>query len=286
MQKAHDSTKNNFWRNLPEITTPITKDELNRMETSMDTIDDRVISLDLSKADEADLLTCVSGIALNTTTGILTVSFKNGTTATIDTGLAKLAINFDYDDDPTSPHYQQIVMEMKDGTYKYIDLSALITQYEFIDSSTIHAIVGQDGTISFEVINGSITEAKLQPNFLADIKVEVTKAETAATNSANSATSSANSALDAEAWAKGTRNNVDVPATDPTFNKHSKYWAQQAENTADYVEEMKEQVQHMVDTVTFNVDFTTGHLMYSDDSVFLFNINQTTGNLDWEVVTA
>ena len=54
MQKAHDASKNDWWRNLPDITTPITQDELNRNETTVDVIDDRVVAFDTTKANAAN----------------------------------------------------------------------------------------------------------------------------------------------------------------------------------------------------------------------------------------
>ena len=116
MNKAYNRIN---WENYPSTDTPLNETNLNHMDLAVDTIDDRVITLDTTKADEADLLTCVASISFNSTTGIMTITLKNGTQGTIDTGLSKLAINFDYDDDPTSPHYQQIILEMADGTYKY-----------------------------------------------------------------------------------------------------------------------------------------------------------------------
>ena len=225
MQKAHDASKNNYWKNKPDITTPIIAEQLNRMETSMDVIDDRVVLFDSTKANQSDLLTCVASITFNTSTGILTITLKNGTSSTIDTGLAKLAINFDYDDDPTSAHYQQIIMEMKDGTYKYIDLSALITQYEFTNTSTIAFTVASDGTISANVVDGSITANKLQPNYLADVTAQANAA-------AASAEAAEDSAEDAEAWAEGTINGQPLPSSDPRYHHDAKYWAGQAEAIA------------------------------------------------------
>ena len=55
-----------------------------------------------------------------------------------------------------------------------------------------------------------------------------TSASTSATNSANSATTSANKAKDAEAWAVGQRNGVDVSSSDVTYHNNSKYWAERA----------------------------------------------------------
>ena len=223
MQKAHDASKNDYWKNKPDITTPIIAEQLNRMETSMDVMDDRIVLFDSTKANQTDLLTCVASITLNTTTGILTVTLKNGTSSTIDTGLAKLAINFDYDEDPTSPHYQQIIMEMKDGTYKYIDLSALITQYEFTNTSTIAWTIGGDGKISAQVVNGSITAEKLQPNYLADITAQAQAAAASATNASGSA-------LVSEGFAKGTQNGQPVTSESPYYQNNAEYFKDQAQS--------------------------------------------------------
>ena len=206
------------FKNYPDTSTPLNDVDMNKIDLALDTIDDRVVAMDTSKADEADLLTCVSSITFNSSTGILTITLKNGTSSTIDTGLAKLAVNFDYDDDPTSAHYQQLVLEMKDGTYKYIDLSALLTQYEFKNSSTIAMTVDSDGAVSADVINGSITGEKLQPNYLADIRVESGKAEAAATSAEADATL-------AESWAVG---GTGTRAGEDTNN--AKYWSDHAGN--------------------------------------------------------
>ena len=221
MQKAHDASKNSFWKNLPSVETPITKDELNRMEVSMDTIDDRVVNFDTTKANQSDLLQTVKTVSFNSTTGIFTFTLWNNTTITVDTDLEKVVTNFDYDDDPTSAHYQCLVLTLDSGEVKYIDMSALITQYEFTNTSTVAFTVGQDGKITANVVDGSITGAKLQPNYLADVTAQANAA-------AASASSAEDSAEDAEAWAVGQRNGQDVPPTDPTYNNSAKHWAEEA----------------------------------------------------------
>lgn len=276
MQKAHDASKNNWWRNKPNIDTPITQNELNRMETTMDEIDDRVVLFDTSKADQTDMLQAVRSITYTASTGTFRVTFFNGTYIDIDTDIEKIAINFDYDDDPTSPNYQKIIITLQDGTKKYIDLSALITEYEFNSSQTIQAIVS-GGEVSFEVINGSITEDKLEPNFLANCRIEVELAE--------------GYAEDSEAWAVGQRQGVDVPDTDETYQNNSKYYSEQSETSAQSAlitkgecEDILEEVQAAASNYRFWVDMETGEMMYEDTSNYSFSINRTTGNLEWEVV--
>lgn len=224
MQKAHDSSYNNYWENLPSVQTPIIAAQLNRNEQTVDTIDDRVITLDTTKADQTDMLQAVQDIEFDDETGDFTITFFNGLTATIHTDLEKTAINFDYDDDPTSPHYESLVLTLVDGTVKYIDMSALITEYDFASSSTI-AFTNTSGIITADILNGSVTDQKLQPSYLADITVQATRSETA---SANAQTYK----FDAEAWSSGTRNGVPVPQSDPAYHNNSKYWSQQANVTS------------------------------------------------------
>ena len=116
----------------------------------------------------------VKDVAFNEATGVFTITYLNGATITLDTKLEKLAVNFDYD-----PETQQLIIILDDETEQYVDLSALITVYEFLDSDTIAFSVDDAGKVSAIVKEGSIEEKHLQPNYLADIKVEVAKAESA-----------------------------------------------------------------------------------------------------------
>jgi len=278
MQKAHDASKNNYWRNLPEITTPIVAEELNRNESSVDEIDNRVVSFDTTKANQTDMLLALKSVTFNSSTGVFTFTKFNDTSVTIDTDIEKIAINFDYDDDPTSAHYQQLIITLDDGTVKYIDLSALITEYEFVDTPTIHFSTSQAGAITAQVIDGSITEAKLEPNFLADILIEVDKAQ--------------GFAKDSEAWAVGKRGGVDVPSTDETYQNNSKYYSTQASQSSTTASQaavaaqgILEEIEEVVGETVFTVNFVTGELEYTSPG-YTFSINATTGNLEWEVVTA
>lgn len=218
MQKAHDSSYNNYWRNYPNISTPIVQDQLNRNESTVDEIDDRVVAFDTTKANQSDLLNCVANVTFSPSTGTFTFTKQNGTTVIIDTDLEKVVTNFDYDDDPTSPHYQSLVLTLDDGTVKYVDMSALVTEYDFASSTTIQPTI-TSGTVKMDVIDGSITGQKLQPNYLADITTQAEHAAASATASADSATLS-------ESWAiggTGTRQDEDT--------RNSKYYADLAEET-------------------------------------------------------
>lgn len=206
--KAHSNIN---WENKPSTKTPINETNLNKMDKSIDAIDDRVITLDSVKTDEVQALQLIQNVSFNEKTGIFTFTRKNGTTFQIDTLLEKVVINFDYDDNPSSPHYQNLIITLEDGTVKYIDLSALITQYEFDDSTDIRFEILQNGHVKAYIIDGSITESKLQPNYLADIKVQVsetTKNATAAAESEKNAKLSEEVAVDAAMRAGASEQNA------------------------------------------------------------------------------
>lgn len=69
--------------------------------------------------------------------------------------------------------------------------------------------------------------------------------ETSAQSASNSASSSDASKEDSEAWAKGTKNGVDVPSTAPQYHDNSKYWSEQAHNSADRAEAYSVNVPHI-----------------------------------------
>ncbi len=273
------------WENKPSTASPIDEIALNKISNGLDTVDDRVISLDSTKANQTDLLTCLASVSYNTSTGTFVFTKKDGTTITVDTLLEKLAVNFDFDDDPTSQHYQQLVIELDDGTYKYVDLSALITEYEFTDSTTIGWTVGQDGVISATVKAGSINSTHLDPDYLAQIQVSVSAAASSANEASQYADNAYNDAKLSQSYAIGT--NGVIREGDATDN--SKYYKEQASGYAstagDYAQECADAVAEISEAMagtTFTVNFETGELEYTGAN-YNFSINTTTGNLEWEV---
>lgn len=121
-----------IFENYPSINTPLNEQNLNKVDAAVDEIDNRIIAMDASKVDLAKANELVKEILWDESDGTLTVVKMNGSKAVIDTKLEKLAVNFDYD-----PQTQQLIITLDDGTKQYVDLSALITQYEFLGSDTI-----------------------------------------------------------------------------------------------------------------------------------------------------
>lgn len=239
------------WENFPSEKTAINRNRLNNIEGGIDAIDDRVCALDTTKVDLAKANELVKEILWDESNGTLTVVKMNGSKAVIDTKLEKLAVNFKY-----NPQAQQLVITLDDGTVQNVDLSALITQYEFLDSDTI-AFEITDGKVKAIVKNGSITEDKLQPNFLADVKVEVAKAQAASESSSKFADASNASSVE------------------------SKKQADISKEYADKAKEYTDNLDKKAQLATFDVN-EDGELVYTDNSRDIFTVDND-GNLNWEV---
>ena len=233
-----------YWENLPSEKTAINRNRLNNIEGGIDAIDDRVCALDTTKVDLTKANELVKEILWDESNGTLTVVKMNGSKAVIDTKLEKLAVNFKYD-----PESQQLVITLDDGTVQNVDLSSLITEYEFLDSDTI-AFEITGGKVKAIVKNGSITEDKLQPNFLADIKVESAKAVASAKSAKKSETKAATSATDAK-------------------------------DSADRAQEIENEINKKLTMTEFNVN-EDGELIYTDNAAYNFVVDND-GNLNWEV---
>lgn len=211
-----------FWKNRPSTDTPLNASDMNHIESGIDALDDRIVQLDTLKADSSVLPSLVSSVSLDLDTGFLTVVRYGGQVSQYNTNLNKIAVNFEYD-----YAYQRLVLELPDGNKQYVDMSALITQYEFDDSDTIIFNALPNGHIKSRIADGSIEDRHLKTDYLAEIKTEVAKA----TNMANSATTSSNSAYDnaklSQSYAIGGASVRDGEDTD-----NSKYYSEQASKSA------------------------------------------------------
>ena len=242
MQKIYSRIK---WENLPSEKTAVNESNLNKMDLAIDNLDDRVVAMDASKVDLTKANELVKEILWDESNGTLTIVKMNGSQAMIDTKLEKLAVNFAYDSQK-----QQLIITLDDGTTQNVDLSTLITEYEFLDSDTIAFAIGSDGKVSAIVKEGSIQEKHLRPDYLADIKAESAKAVASAKSAKESETKAAKSAIDAK-------------------------------DSADRAQGIESEINKKLSMAEFDVN-EDGELIYTDNSAYNFVVDND-GNLNWEV---
>lgn len=220
------------WENYPSDETPLNESNLNKIDVATDEIDNRVITLDTTKATKEEVSTLVQDVTFEEKTGIITIVKKNGSKITIDTQMEKIAVNFSY-----NAGTQQIILTLIDGTKQYIDLAALITQYEFLDSDTVAFSIDSAGKVSAIVKEASIQEKHLRPDYLGDIKVEAAKAQasqSAAAKSESNAKASETAAAASESNAAASATKAQSYATGGTNSRtgedtdNAKYYSQQS----------------------------------------------------------
>lgn len=220
MNKAHSRTN---WQNYPSVDTPLNETNLNKLDSALDTIDDRVIELDTTKADQSTVLGCLKNVTYNTNTGVFTFTWQNGTQLQVDLNIEKIPVSFTMSDAGV------ITMRNTDGTTSTVNVGNLIKTYTFTTANEIVFNTTTDSsgnkTIKASIKDGSIVAAKLQPNFLADCN-------TAKNGAVSAASSASESSLDAEAWANGTRGGSPVASNDPAYQNNAKWWKDKAAVTS------------------------------------------------------
>ncbi len=243
-----------LWQNAPSVNTPLGETLLNKVNVAVNEIDNRVITHETTKANQVDLLTAIADVSFNESTGVITFTKKNGSTTKIDTKLEKLAINFTYD-----KQNQRLVITLEDGTIQYVDMKALITELEFLNSNTVLFSVSADGKVSASIAKGSITADMLEPNYLANVQLYASQA----LSSANNAKTSEENASASEEKARG--------------------YAEEAKHYKEQTEGLIEQIDMRLELATFDIN-EKGELIYTDNFSYEFTVDNSNGMLNYQVV--
>lgn len=271
MEKAF---QNFTWKNEPILETPLNAANLNSINNGLDTVDDRVIVLDVSKANQSDLLQSLKTLTYDSTTGVFIFTYWNGNTLTVDLNIEKIPVSFSM-----SPQ-GVITMTTTDGATYTANVADLIKTYTFRNSTDIrfNVVVDTQGnkTIEAYIVDGSVTASKLQPNYLADITEQAEDAASSADAALLSANASAADALmseshnhgntgvrqgedtdnskyykeqcslEGEAWTRGERGGQPVTPTDPTYQNNSRYFAQLANGYQQQAKQYRDEAQQIV----------------------------------------
>lgn len=196
-------------------TTPLGATNLNKMDAAISEMDKRIVEMDAVKADKLTVNTMLADCEYDEETGIVKLTRKNGEQIVFDLNIEKIPVAFALSESGV------LTMTTEDGTEWTADIGAMIPVLTFNNSDTVNVIVtgsGKNKTYSFEVKDGSITEDKLRPDYLAEIKVESGKAVTSATNAATSERNAAESAKTAQECKEQAGKTVTQTATDENYN--------------------------------------------------------------------
>lgn len=201
------------WENYPSENTAIDEENLNKMDRAINELDNIIIQQDTIKVDKEVINKGVSDWTMDEQTGVITVVRYDGSKVIFDLNIEKIPVGFSMSDDGI------ITMTTEDGTQFTADIGSMIPVLTFSDSDSISVTVtgsGKNKTYSFTIKNGSVTENMLQPNYLADIKVE-------SANAAASAQSANDKAVLSKSYAVGGTGTRQGEDTD-----NAKYYMEQA----------------------------------------------------------
>lgn len=219
------------WLNKSEsLTTPLGKTNLNRMDSAIyniaENLDVVYNEMSTGKLDKADADKLIVGMPTwNRDTGVLTIHFYDNTTFQIDFNIEKIPISFSMNSAGV------ITMTTADGTEWTADIGDVIPTYTFVDTDTISITDTKNGdyahTVKADIKPGSIKEKHLQPNYLTDVKSEVSAAKASAKSASDSADSAEYDAKLAQSYAIGGSGIREGEDTD-----NSKYNKEQAAASA------------------------------------------------------
>lgn len=237
------------WENYPSEATALNETNLNRMDFALDEVDNRLIEQDTTKLSKTDASNDVVNWTMDEETGVITVTRRSGEQIIFDLNIEKIPVSFYLSKDGI------LTMVTDDGTKFTANIGAMIPILTFNDSYEIAVSVSGTGinkTYSFSVKDNSITENKLQPNFLADIKVQSASASLSASNAETNATKSQSYAVG------GTGTRGENEDTD-----NAKYYNEQAQKA------LSEMQKSQVTGVKGNneTNFRTGNVNLTSDDV-------------------
>lgn len=237
------------WENYPSEATALNETNLNKMDFALNEVDNRLIEQDTTKLSKTDASNDVVNWTMDENTGVITVTRRSGEQILFDLNIEKIPVSFSLSDDGI------LTMVTDDGTTFTANIGAMIPILTFNDSDEIAVSVSGTGinkTYSFSVKDNSITENKLQPNFLADIKVQSASASLGASNAEINATKSQSYAVG------GTGTRGENEDTD-----NAKYYNEQAQKA------LSEMQKSQVTGVKGNneTNFRTGNVNLTSDDV-------------------
>lgn len=248
-----------------------------------------------TKADQTTVDGCINKIEFNEDNGVFTIYFVNGTTATIDTNIEKIAVNFDYD----AVNEKLILYGHKGEIIAEIDLSSLISEYDIQGSSTISVgeeTVGKEKHYTISLIKNSVTEEYLDVTFVSEMRenVRITNENTELTEqyrdeakqyselASASELIAVTKAEESKASAEEAKSSEDSAKESEIITTQNKF------DTLDYRDEVQRlydllssALEGGIEEIEWNYNIETGNLEYNGGR-FTWIVNDD-GELLWEV---
>lgn len=248
------------WEDYPSENTDLDAYNLNQMDSAIDALDNRIISQDALKVDKSAINGNIADWTMDETTCVITITKYNGEKIIFDLNIEKIPVGFSMSDDGI------ITMTTEDGTQFTADIGSMIPVLTFEDSATIAVSVtgtGKNKTYSFSIKTGSVTDDMLQPNYLADIRVESANA------SAYAQSANAKSVL-AESYAVGGTGTREGEDTD-----NAKYYMEQAKQQTGGIPTKVSELENDAGYITKDVDNLTNYYDKTTTDQKLANIDLT-----------
>ena len=194
-----------------DVSTVATKTVQAILTAYEEAIADRYTKLEAGTLVLEETNNLVADVDVNLTTGVITVTKKDGTTETFDTALEKVPARFEIVE--TNGNYALKITNV-DGTTTQTDITNLMNIYTFNNSDTVNFAVtgeGNEKTVVATIKDNSIGLEKLSLTVVSTIegymnsakdsataaKTSETNARTSEINAANSANTAVNSATTA-----------------------------------------------------------------------------------------
>lgn len=222
------------WLNYPSTATPLGQRNLRHMDEGILQNTQNIVALSQDKAEASEVNTMVQSVTMDPDSGILTVTYKNGSVSTYDLAIEKVVTNFRIGDDNV------LILQLADGTQQNVNLERFVNS---VASTDTVAMSMANRVITANVIDGSITEEKLEQSIMGNIRTYSQNAQIAMDSAATHDEG-------AQSWAKGGTGSREDEDTD-----NSKYYSERAQeyaaNAASYAEILMPE---------FYVNLNTGHL--------------------------
>ena len=229
--ELEDATSaNNIGADVGSVATKTVQAILTAFETE---IADRYTKTETETLVANDTNNLVADVDVNLTTGVITVTKKDGTTETFDTALEKVPAKFEVVESGGS--YVLKITNM-DGTVTQADITQFMNVYNFGNSNEIAFDVtgtGNEKAVTATIRANSIGLDKLSLTVVSTLEGYVNNAKDSATAAKTSETNAKTSEINAQNAATTATNSASTATTKANEAKKSaddaEYWAKQAQ---------------------------------------------------------